>query len=59
MNIVARCYLGARDLSCGCPDLQGAVVTHVEYVSSEGYETMIVLKATNGEMHTITIKEAK
>ncbi len=58
MNIITRCHFGARDLSCGCPDLQGAVVTHVEYVSSEEAETMIVLKATNGEMHTITIKQA-
>lgn len=58
-NIIARTYMGARDLFHGYPDLTGAeVVQTIIHEDAEDYTTTLVLRDVKGIEHKLIIKQA-
>lgn len=56
-NIIARTYMGARDLYHGIPNLKDAVIIDVIYEEEE-YRTTLILRDISGQEHQITIAKA-
>ena len=63
-GIITNCYMGARDLYYGVPDLEGAVVEKVDRCpEGEAYEkdypTTLTLKRKDGKEFVIIVKQAR
>lgn len=56
-NIIARTYMGARNLYHGIPNLKDAIIIDVIYEEEE-YITTLILKDIKGQEHKITIAQA-
>ena len=55
--ILARTYMGARDLCYGCPDLEGATIIKHETNEKDSYESKLTIVDKKGFKHVLIIKQ--
>lgn len=58
MLIIARTYIGGKDLYCGVPNLKGATIVDVHsHKDMDTYSTVLVIQDKDNREHTIMIKQ--